>query len=328
MNPVAIAFSPSGRLTRQPFAIAVIAVYFLGLASQGLLTGPVLYRAGLFPFVLLHAALLWVWYAIHAKRLRDAGRGIGSAAGIAIVNVLAIILLLLVISFLISPVEGQPGETAGSVLGTWIVLIFLIKILSGATSLGWLGTLLLTLFAIAMLPVLLALGFSIWAGTRQKRAADAAMTCYFAYGSNMSRALMRRHCPAAKAIGPAALRGCRFVITTDGYASIVPRRGGMVHGVLWRLTPRDLAALNAYESIGSGLYFKMTLPVRRSGRRVAALVYVARSRAVGRPKSGYLDVVLEAAREWGLPENYVKSLARWSATRWRGARAAESGELR
>lgn len=167
MNPVAIAFSPSGRLTRQPFAIAVIAVYFLGLASQGLLTGPVLYRAGLFPFILLHAALLWVWYAIHVKRLRDAGRGIGSAAGIAIVNVLAIILLLLVISFLISPVEGQPGETAGSVLGTWIVLIFLIKILSGATSLGWLGTLLLTLFAIAMFPVLLAFGFSIYAGTRR-----------------------------------------------------------------------------------------------------------------------------------------------------------------
>ena len=153
------------------------------------------------------------------------------------------------------------------------------------------------------------------------------MTCYFAYGSNISRALMRRRCPGAKAIGTAALPGCRFVITTDGYASIVPNRGGKVHGVLWRLTPRDVAALNVYESLDSGLYCKMTLPVRMSGRRIAALIYVARSRAVGRPKSGYLDVVLEAAREWGMPENYVKSLARWSATRWRAARAAESGEL-
>jgi uncharacterized membrane protein YhaH (DUF805 family) len=162
-----MAFSPSGRLARQPFAIVVVAVYFLGLASQSLLTGPVLSRASLLPFILLHAALLWVWYAIHAKRLRDAGRSIGSAAGVAIVNVLAIILLLLVLSFLNSPVEGQPGETAGGVLGTWIVLIFFIKILSGATSLGWLGKLLLTLFAIAMVPVLLALGFSLWAGTRK-----------------------------------------------------------------------------------------------------------------------------------------------------------------
>ena len=160
------AFSPSGILKRQSFAVAAIVVYFLGLASQSLLIAPVLYRAGLFPFVLLHAVLLWVWYAIHAKRLRDAGRSIGPAIGIAVVNVLAIILLLLVISFLISPVEGQPGETAGGVLATWIVLIFFIKILSGATSLGWLGTLLLTLFAIAMIPVLLALGFSIWAGVQ------------------------------------------------------------------------------------------------------------------------------------------------------------------
>ena len=154
------------------------------------------------------------------------------------------------------------------------------------------------------------------------------MTHYFAYGSNMSRTMMRRHCPGATAIGLAALRGCRFVITTDGYASIVPSRGGMVHGVLWRLTPRDLAALNIYESVDSGLYSRMLLPVRTSAGRVAALIYVARSRGKGQPKPGYLDVVLDAAREWNLPKAYVRSLARWSPTRWRGGRAAESGEPR
>jgi cation transport regulator ChaC len=153
------------------------------------------------------------------------------------------------------------------------------------------------------------------------------MMCHFAYGSNMSRVLMRRRCPAAKEIGPATLPGCRFVITNDGYASIVPSRGGTVHGVLWRLTPRDVAALNVYESLGSGLYVKMTLPVRSAGRRIAAMVYVARSRNAGRPKSGYLDAVLEAARERGLPETYVQSLGRWSPTRWRGTWAIESGGL-
>jgi gamma-glutamylcyclotransferase (GGCT)/AIG2-like uncharacterized protein YtfP len=153
------------------------------------------------------------------------------------------------------------------------------------------------------------------------------MTRYFAYGSNMNRALMGRHCPRAKEIGTAALAGYRFVITTDGYASIVLQPGGTVHGVLWRLTPRDLAALNAYESLESGLYRRVTLPVRMAGRQVAAMAYVARSRAESRPKPGYLDVVLDAARDWRLPERYVHSLARWSKTRWRGARARESGEL-
>jgi uncharacterized membrane protein YhaH (DUF805 family) len=160
------AFSLSGRLSAGPFAIAVIAVYLFGLASQSLLTRPVMERAGLIPFILLHAVLLWVWFAIHAKRLRDAGRDIGSAVGIAIVNVLAITFLLMVISFLVSPVEGQPGETAGGVLGTWAVLIFLIEIFSGASHLGWLGKVLMVIVGIAMLPVLLAVGFSIWAGTR------------------------------------------------------------------------------------------------------------------------------------------------------------------
>lgn len=143
----------------------------------------------------------------------------------------------------------------------------------------------------------------------------------------MSRPLMRRHCPAAQEAGTAALVGYRFLITADGYASIVAAPGETVHGVLWRLTPRDLAALNAYESLSSGLYFKTTLPVHMGARRVAAMVFIARARAEGRPKAGYLDVVLAAARDWDLPEPYLRSIARWSPTRWRGARAAESGEI-
>lgn len=159
-------FSSIGRLARKPFALAVLAVYFLGLASQSLLIRPVVERAGFFPFIIFHAVLLWVWFAIHAQRWRDAGHGIGSAIGIAIVNVLAITFLLMVISFLVSPVEGQPGETAGGVIGTWMFLIFLIEVFSGAPQLGWLGRVLMVIVGIAMLPVLLAVGFSIWAGTR------------------------------------------------------------------------------------------------------------------------------------------------------------------
>jgi uncharacterized membrane protein YhaH (DUF805 family) len=166
VSPVATAFFLSGQLPRAPFAVAVIILYAVGLASQVLLIAPVVARAGILPFVLLHAVLLWIWYALHAKRLRDAGHGVGSAIGIAIVNVLSIIFLLMVISFLVSPVEGQPGETAGGVLGTWVFIIFLIEIFSGAPHLGWLGRVLMVIVGIAMIPVVLALGFSIWAGTR------------------------------------------------------------------------------------------------------------------------------------------------------------------
>jgi gamma-glutamylcyclotransferase (GGCT)/AIG2-like uncharacterized protein YtfP len=153
------------------------------------------------------------------------------------------------------------------------------------------------------------------------------MTLHFAFGSNMSRSLMRAHAAEAQPIGAARLTGYRFIITRDGYASVVPAAGETVHGVLWRLTPRDLAALNAYESIESGLYRRAVLPVWREARREAALVYVARERGEGRPRPGYLDLVIAAARDWDLPESYIRSLQRWAPTRWRGARAAETGEL-
>jgi cation transport regulator ChaC len=138
---------------------------------------------------------------------------------------------------------------------------------------------------------------------------------HFAYGSNMDRAAMARRCPDATALGPARLDHWRFVITRDGYASVLPAPGAVVHGVLWRLTLRDLAAVNAYESLDSGLYRRALLPISRDGRRVPALVYIARERRHGRPKSGYQDRVVQAACDWDLPQDYVRVLKRFLPAR-------------
>jgi cation transport regulator ChaC len=152
------------------------------------------------------------------------------------------------------------------------------------------------------------------------------MTSYFAYGSNMSRTHMARRCPGAVPIGPARLQGWRFIVTLDGFASIVPAPGAVVHGVLWRLSARDLAALNAYESLDSGLYVRRTFPVRVGGRIVAAMAYVGRESKPGKPRPGYQRVLVAAAREWRLPEAYVRSLERWGQ-RFGGAWGAEVGEI-
>src|SRR5262249_17884584 len=88
------------------------------------------------------------------------------------------------------------------------------------------------------------------------------MTLHFAYGANMSRAVMRRHAREARALGVAVLPDHRFVIGADGYASVEPARARQVYGVLWRITPRDRVTLDAWENVEGGLYRAETLPVR------------------------------------------------------------------
>jgi hypothetical protein len=153
------------------------------------------------------------------------------------------------------------------------------------------------------------------------------MTLHFAYGSNMSRALMGGRCPGATALGRGSLAGWRFVVNPDRVGSIEPCAGGMVQGVLWRVGPRDLAAINAYEGIDSGLYAHCILPIRHAGRTKGALAYIARRRGKGIARPGYISVVVAAARDWDLPESYIRSLQRWSPSGWRGARTKDTGEV-
>jgi hypothetical protein len=150
---------------------------------------------------------------------------------------------------------------------------------------------------------------------------------HFAYGSNMHRGIMRRHAPAATPIGPAELAHHRFVITADGYASVEPARTQTVHGVLWRLTPRDRVTLDAWENIAGGLYRAETLPVHGVGRQHRALVYIARPRAAGRPKAGYMEIVIAAARAWAFPDGYIQSLKQWLPARPGGAGTRKLGEF-
>jgi len=153
------------------------------------------------------------------------------------------------------------------------------------------------------------------------------MTLYFAYGSNMSRPMMAVRCPTAAAVGAGVLSGWEWLIVGNGYASVRRRPGATVYGVLWRLQPRDQAALDVYESIGGGLYRRQRLPVRHGEGCVNALVYVAANQRPGRPQPGYLNLVLSAGEDWALPEDYLATLSRAAPSAWQGMRRREQGEI-
>ncbi|KAA2238213.1 gamma-glutamylcyclotransferase [Salinarimonas soli] len=134
------------------------------------------------------------------------------------------------------------------------------------------------------------------------------MPLYFAYGANMDRAAMRARCPASKPLGPARLVRHRFMIMSEGYATVArdPRRA--VWGLLWDLALADMPALDRFESLHTGLYAKLVQPVLTESGPRKAVLYIARSHQPGPPRPGYMEGVLAAAREIGLPAEYLREL--------------------
>jgi gamma-glutamylcyclotransferase (GGCT)/AIG2-like uncharacterized protein YtfP len=137
------------------------------------------------------------------------------------------------------------------------------------------------------------------------------MPLYFAYGLNMDVIGMGKRCPRSKPLGLARLPRHRFIVTSDGYASVIRDPREEVHGVLWDCSLSDVRTLDKFEDIASGLYVKISQPVIVEGGAKRALVYVGRSGTIGRPKPGYLEQVISGAKHWPLPETYVAAMTRF-----------------
>ena len=131
---------------------------------------------------------------------------------------------------------------------------------------------------------------------------------YFSYGSNMASAGMEERCAAPAILGVATVQGYRFRIAKRGYATMMPDRSSMVHGLLWSLTEEDLAALDQYEGMPAGHYTRTTVPVLFRSKPLEAQVYLAADPAPGKPRRGYLETITGAARDLGLPPEYIADL--------------------
>lgn len=162
MDPLAFFLSTTGRLKPRPFALATVLVYAASLASQALISAPVVARSGFWPFAAAQATLLWAWYALHAKRLRDAGQDMSTAAGIAALYALAMVLLLFIAFFIRLGVQANQ-ELVDSPL-RWLGPLSFRGF--GSADFGGLGPILVGFVIAAFVPAVVALGFSIWIGTR------------------------------------------------------------------------------------------------------------------------------------------------------------------
>jgi uncharacterized membrane protein YhaH (DUF805 family) len=166
MQALRFLFSTSGRLAPQAFVTAVIAVYLAGAAAQYFTVPNILAYAGLWPFAAVQAVLIWIWYALHARRLHDAGRSTGLAAGAATLYALSVVLLLILATGLFATSAAGTIDNKPDALIVLLVSVIAALAQSGNHDVGWF--IVTALIALGFLPVIVALAVTLWAATRPR----------------------------------------------------------------------------------------------------------------------------------------------------------------
>lgn len=144
---------------------------------------------------------------------------------------------------------------------------------------------------------------------------------YFAYGSNLNKRQMRRRCPDSRVVSQAVLHGYRLMFPRSdgqwkgGVASIEPDESAHVEGAVYELCDGDIRSLDRYEAVADGEYDRadiwVTLP---DDRELQVYTYVATPEPGGpfTPSPGYLQAILEGAREHGLSAQWIDCLRRFA----------------
>ena len=145
---------------------------------------------------------------------------------------------------------------------------------------------------------------------------------YFAYGSNLSRDQMMCRCPSARFVCVAMLPGHRLAFTRRsrthgcGVADAVPEAGQQVWGAVFEIPDLEVGALDRSEGYRPGreenAYWRQECTVFRDGdlqQPLPVWAYFAKREANSPPPSAeYKRLILDGARYWGLPEDYVREL--------------------
>lgn len=133
-------------------------------------------------------------------------------------------------------------------------------------------------------------------------------TLYFAYGSNINLGQMEYRCPDASVVGPVVLEGWELLFRRGGFATIAPKEGETVHGLLWSLTRSCERSLDRYEGYPR-FYDKKMVTVRDSeGRSLSVMAYIMddRFREPMLPTESYYNGILEGYQQNGLPVSALK----------------------
>ncbi len=140
-----------------------------------------------------------------------------------------------------------------------------------------------------------------------------ANVLYFAYGSNMCSAQMRKRIPDAEKIGVGRLADYALVwdkqskIDGSAKANIIERAGSEVWGVVYRLSSDDLRKkMDQHEG---GYEHQHVTVLLQDGAALETVTYISHQRTQDiLPTREYWQRVVDGAEEHHLPADYIATL--------------------
>ena len=140
------------------------------------------------------------------------------------------------------------------------------------------------------------------------------MTLYAAYGPNMDPTMMSERCPHSPLRGTGWLRGWRLTFGGEEYgwdgslATLVEDPLEQVFVALYDVTEDDVAQLDTWESVATGLYLKTKVRVSTLFGEELAWTYLLDAYEGGLPSASYLGILASAAEAADAPTDYVAAL--------------------
>lgn len=142
---------------------------------------------------------------------------------------------------------------------------------------------------------------------------------YFAYGFNLNVEKMNQKCTKPRVLGIARLSEHKIgfyehsVVWDGAVETVIPDTQSEVWGVLYQLESYAWDELDNCEDVrldGTGEYFHYPVEVLDTQNRVreASMYKKARLGAAKLPSTEYLEIIIQGAKEQGLPEGYIATL--------------------
>lgn len=145
---------------------------------------------------------------------------------------------------------------------------------------------------------------------------------YFAYGSNMYWAQIKKRCPSAEFFSVARLKDHRLAFSRKsssrgcGSADAVPERGRNVWGVIYQIDEKEFGRLDAAEDIVPGRaqngYTRRQCYVYEGGEEerplLVSLYFAEKQKNPPLPSAEYRRLIVGGAKSWKLPEDYIEEL--------------------